>query len=83
MPPRIWYSEDHDGEVELYRGLVSYARQHGANYVYSTNRDLRNDMTAEGAAAIDKTIRTNPELAPIYKSAGATVYEVGGGDGGL
>jgi hypothetical protein len=83
MPPRIWYNADHDGEVELYRGLVPYARQHGASYVYSATSDLRNDMPEEGAAAIEQVIRTNPGLAPIYKSAGGIVYELRGGEGGL
>ena len=83
MPPRIWYNADHDGELELYRGLVAYARQHGASYVYSTTSDLRNDMPGEGADAIEQVIRTNPALAPIYKSAGGTVYELRGGEGGL
>jgi hypothetical protein len=83
MPPRIWYNEDHDGEVELYRGLVPYARQHGASFVYSTSSDLRNDMAGEGADAIQRVIRTNPELAPMYRSPGGTVYQLHGGEGGL
>ena len=83
MPPRIWYNEDRGREVELYRGLVPYARQHGASFVYSTSSDLRNDMAGEGAAAIQQVIRTNPELAPLYRSPGGTVYELRGGEDGL
>jgi hypothetical protein len=76
LPPFIWYEDDHTGAVELYRGLPEYARQHGATYVLSSSDDRRLDMSARDADAIDRAIKSNPELEPVYRRGIATVYRV-------
>jgi hypothetical protein len=76
MPPYIWYSEDNAKAVELYREIATYARDHGAGYVYHTTADLRPDMGESEVAPIYKAIRSNPQLTPIFKNEMGTLYRV-------
>ncbi len=76
LPPYIWYTEDHARAVEMYRDLASYARDHGASYVYYSTADLRRDMSDEEAAPIEEAVRDNPALSVIYHGGIGTIYRV-------
>ncbi len=76
LPPYIWYTEDHARAVELYRDLATYAREHGAGYVYYTTADLRRDMGDSDTTAIEDAIRANPEFTVIYQQGIGTIYRV-------
>ncbi len=79
LPPYIWYTEDHARAVDLYRDLASYARDHGAGYVYYTTADLRRDMGDSDTTSIEGAIRANPEFSVIYQQGIGTIYQVGAG----
>ena len=76
LPPYIWYTEDHARAVELYRDLASYARDHGAGYVYYTTADLRRDMGDSDTTSIEDVIRANPAFTVIYQQGIGTIYRV-------
>lgn len=76
LPPSIWYEEDPDRAVELYRELAAYAREHGAAYVYYTTADLRRSLGDSDATAIERTIRSNPDFVKIYQKGIGTIYRV-------
>lgn len=76
LPPSIWYSEDYEKALELYRDLPSYARDHGAAYVYQTAADLRRDMGENRVAPIQSAIRSNPLLTPVFEKGIGTLYLV-------
>lgn len=74
LPPSLWYTEDHARAVELYRELPTYARIHGADYVYYTTADLRRDMGDSDTTAIENAIRSSAGLTRIYQSGIGTIY---------
>jgi len=76
LPPYIWYTEDHAAAVSLYAELATYARAHGASYVYYTTADLRRDMDDSNTRDIETSIRSNPELTVIHESGIGTIYRV-------
>jgi hypothetical protein len=76
LPPAIWYSEDQERAVELYRELAPYAREHGAGYVYHTNVDFLRDLSETEAKPMEDAIRSNPGLTPIYQRGIGTIYKV-------
>jgi hypothetical protein len=78
LPPSIWYSEDYEKALELYRDLPAYAREHGATYVYHTTADLRRDMGENRVAPIESAIRSNPLFTPVFEKGIGTVYRVSG-----
>lgn len=82
LPPYIWYTEDHARAIEMYRDVASYAREHGAAYIYYTTADLRRDMGDQEAAPIEDAVRHNPSLTEIYQRGIGTVYRVDAAAGG-
>ncbi len=76
LPPYIWYTEDREGAVNLYRDLDVYARDHGAGYVYYTTADLRRDMGDSDTTTIEDAIRDNPDFTVIYQQGIGTIYRV-------
>jgi hypothetical protein len=76
LPPYIWYADDHARAVEMYRELASYAREHGAGYVYYTTTDMRRDMDSEDVADIEEAIRSNPAFTPVFRYGIGTIYRV-------
>ncbi len=76
IPPSIWYADDHEGAVELYRNLAAYAREQGAQYVYYTTADLRRDMSEDDASAMERQLAANPDLQPVFRAGIGTIYRV-------
>jgi len=77
MPPMVWYLEQEEKAVAMYRNLASYARDHGATYVYHTSADLRRDMSEDQVVPIENAISSNPLLTPVFQKGIGTVYRVG------
>jgi 4-amino-4-deoxy-L-arabinose transferase-like glycosyltransferase len=76
LPPSLWYEEDRDGKVELYRELADFARIHNASYLYYTTADLRRDMGYDDTSAIEQVIQANPRLKVVYHQGIGTIYQV-------
>lgn len=76
LAPALWYKENHDLIVDLYRNVVPWARDHSISYVYFTDADLRRDWGDEDRETVEKSIRSNPDLIPVYSRGISTVYQV-------
>ena len=80
---RWWYSEDHQPLLDSYRDIVPYARSRGLDYVYF-KRDSGfgipfyrfSSGRSELAADIDRIVRENRELIPVFSSGRITLFRV-------
>jgi hypothetical protein len=76
LRPRWWYAEDHAAIVAAYRNITNYCKQRGLEYVLFTSEDLSRETGEEDRAAIEKSIRENRTLRPVYQSGIASLYKV-------
>ena len=74
--PRWWYSQDHAAMVGAYRNLAAYCRGRGLEYVYFTSSDLERETSDEDRQEIQKVVRGNAELVPVFNSGIGTIYKV-------
>jgi hypothetical protein len=74
--PRWWYAEDHASMVGAYEKVAEYCVARGLQYFYFTTEDLSREVGEEDRAAIERAVRANPELVPIFQSGIGTVYKV-------
>ena len=74
--PRWWYAEDHDAMIGAYRGVADYCRERGLSYVLFTSQDLAREVGEDDRQAIEKAVRENPRLTPVFQSGIATVYKL-------
>jgi 4-amino-4-deoxy-L-arabinose transferase-like glycosyltransferase len=77
IPPVLWYREDHAGTVEQFRNLAAYAREHGISHVYFARCYPRQTIIEADRVAMENSVRSNPELIPVFRQGAATVYRVG------
>ena len=76
--PRWWYAEDHKSMVEAYKDVVDYCQRRGLGYFYFTTQDLDREVGEDDRAAIERVVRANPQLIPIFQYGIGTVYKVKG-----
>ena len=76
MMPRFWYAEDHENMIAPYRKIDEYCRKRGLSYVYFTTEDLSRETGEEDRAAVEKLIRRNPSLVPVFQAGIGSVYRV-------
>lgn len=76
LPFYLWYTDDHEQVVNLYRELPAFALDHGATYAYQTATDVEVGMTEDDAESILQSIDSNPLLTPVYKMGMGVVYRV-------
>ncbi len=76
LMPRWWYAEDHASMVNAYRNLAAYCASRGLTYVYFTSEDLSRETGDEDRLAVQRIIRTDPALVPIFSAGIGTVYRV-------
>jgi hypothetical protein len=74
--PRWWYAENHAAILDAYRDLPAYCRSRGLDYVYFTTEDLSRETGDEDRQAVQRIVRDNPELTPIFQAGIGTVYKV-------
>ena len=56
--------------------IVPFAREHGLTYFVFSGVDVRQGMADDDRDAIEKAIRSNPDLSPLYRAETATVYRL-------
>lgn len=76
LMPRWWYAEDHASMVNAYRNLAAYCASRGLTYVYFTSEDLSRETGDEDRLAVERIIRADPALVPIFSAGIGTVYRV-------
>jgi hypothetical protein len=76
LPSRWWYAEDHANIVNAYRNLPAYCRSRGLQYVYFTSEDLEREVGDEDRQAIQRVVRDNRELTPVFHAGIGTVYKL-------
>ena len=76
LMPRWWYAEDHTSMVNAYRNLAAYCASRGLTYVYFTSEDLSRETGQEDRAAVERIIRADPALVPVFSAGIGTVYRV-------
>jgi hypothetical protein len=74
--PRWWYAENHAAILDAYRNLPAYCRSRGLDYVYFTSEDLSRETGDEDRLAVQRIVRGNPELTPIFQAGIGTVYRI-------
>jgi hypothetical protein len=76
LMPRWWYAEDHASMVNAYRSLAAYCASRGLTYVYFTTEDLSRETGEEDRLAVERIIRTDSALVPIFSAGIGTVYRI-------
>jgi hypothetical protein len=76
LMPRWWYAEDHASMVNAYRNLAAYCTSRGLAYIYYTTEDLSRETGEEDRLAVERIIRADPALVPIFSAGIGTVYRV-------
>jgi hypothetical protein len=76
LMPRWWYAEDHASMVNAYRNLAAYCARRGLTYVYFTSEDLSRETGEEDRLAVERIIRAEPALVPVFTVGIGTVYRV-------
>jgi hypothetical protein len=62
--------------VNAYRNLPAYCRSRGLEYVYFTSEDLEREVGDDDKLAIQRVVRENPELTPVFQAGIGTLYKV-------
>jgi hypothetical protein len=76
LDPMWWYREDHASIQETYRNLALFCRSRGLEYVYFTTGDLARETGPDDQREVQRLMRTNPELTPVFTAGIGTVYKV-------
>jgi hypothetical protein len=76
LPPALWYHEDREGILKHYEDLVPYAKAHGLGYLLINDQDFRREMSDEDRAALEKSIRENPQLERVWMRETSAIYRV-------
>src|SRR5665213_3515165 len=76
LPPALWYRQDHAGMVNWMTGIAPFARAHGLTYFVFAGVDMRQGIANDDRDAIEKTIRSSPDLSPMYQTGTTTVYSI-------
>jgi hypothetical protein len=76
LDPLWWYREDHASIQNTYRGLATFCRAHGLDYIYFTTSDLGRETGPDDQRQVQRLMQTNPELTPVFTAGIGTVYKV-------
>jgi len=74
--PRWWYGDDHASMVGAYADLQGYCTRRGLQYFYFTTRDLEREVGEDDRQAIERVVRANQALTPVFQYGIGTVYKV-------
>ena len=61
--------------IQWMTDLLPFAQEHGLTNVLFSGVDARQGMTNEDREAIEKAIRSSPDLITLYQTETATVYK--------
>ena len=74
LPPPYWYREDHARIVDWMSNVGPFSSEHGLTYFAFSGVDFREGIGSDDREAIEKAIRTSPDLSPLYQTETAAVY---------
>lgn len=73
---RWWYADDLASIVDAYKNVNDYCLERHLQYFYFTTQDLEREVGEDERAAIERAVRANPFLKPIFQYGIGTVYKV-------
>jgi hypothetical protein len=73
---RWWYADDSTAAVDAYKNVSAYCSERHLQYFYFTTQDLQREVGEDERAAIERAVRANQALTPIFQSGIGTVYKV-------
>jgi hypothetical protein len=73
---RWWYADDSTSAVDAYKNVSAYCSERHLQYFYFTTQDLQREVGEDERAAIERAVRANQALTPIFQSGIGTVYKV-------
>ena len=76
LPPPYWYREDHARIIDWMSNFRSFGQEHGLTYFSFAGIDFRQGIDRDDGYAIQKAIRANPDLSPVYQAETAAVYRL-------
>jgi len=74
LPPPYWYREDHARIVDWMSNVGPFSSEHGLTYFAFSGVDFREGIGSDDREAIEKAIRSSPDLSPLIQTETATVY---------
>jgi hypothetical protein len=74
LPPPYWYREDHARIVDWMSNVGPFSSEHGLTYFAFSGVDFREGIGSDDRDAIEKAIRSSPDLSPLYQTEAAAVY---------
>ena len=75
LPPPYWYREDHARIVDWMSNVGPFSSEHGLTYFAFSGVDFREGIGSDDRDAIEKAIRSSPDLSPLYQTETAAVYK--------
>jgi len=76
LPPPYWYREDHARIIDWMSNFRAFTVEHGLTYLAFSGVDFRQGIASDDGEAIEKAIRSSPDLSPLYQTETATVYRL-------
>ena len=76
LPPPYWYREDHARIVDWMSNVGPFSSEHGLTYFAFSGVDFREGIGSDDREAIEKAIRSSPDLSPLYQTETAAVYRL-------
>lgn len=73
---RWWYADDLASIVDAYKNVNAYCLERHLQYFYFTTQDLEREVGEDERAAIERAVRANQALTPIFQYGIGTVYKV-------
>ena len=76
LPPPYWYREDHAKIIDWMSNFRAFTLEHGLTYLSFSGVDFRQGIASDDGEAIEKAIRSSPDLSPLYQTETAAVYRL-------
>jgi hypothetical protein len=76
LPPALWYREDHPAIIQWMSDIKPFARDHGLAYFDFAGVEAAQGINEEDTSAIEKAIRSSPDLDTLYQKDSVTVFGV-------
>jgi hypothetical protein len=76
LPPELWYREDHPGMIQWMSDIKPFARDHSLAYFDFAGVEAAQGIDDEDTAAIEKSIRSSPDLSKLYQKNNVIMFGV-------
>ncbi|MCU1339371.1 MAG: hypothetical protein JWO19_4952 [Bryobacterales bacterium] len=74
LPPALWYRQDRAGMIAWLTDLAPFARDRGLTLLHFAGVDARQGIADDDRDAIEKAIRSSPDLSLLYRTETAAVH---------